>query len=242
MGVRDTPRYNKGPCFEAFPFPNANPEQRRRIASLAEQIDAHRRDAQERDSGATMTAIYHVVEKLRAGTTLSPSDRRIHDVAACSVLSELHDQLDAVVAEAYGWSWPEPPALILERLVALHDRRVEEETAGTIRWLRPEYQLPRFGGAADAASVAPTLDLPATPATVTGAGAVVAQTPWPSDAIGQITVLRSMAAMTPLSIEEAVQRLVGAKRDIVHRHLETLAMLGEVRDVGGGRYAVTVVS
>ena len=73
---------------------------------------------------------------------------------------------------------------------------------------------------------------------VTAAPAATAPTPWPTDAIGQITVLRSMAAMTPVSIEEAVQRLVGAKRDIVHRHLETLAMLGEVRDVGGGRYAV----
>ena len=62
--------------------------------------------------------------------------------------------------------------------------------------------------------------------------------PWPADAIGQITALRSMAAMTPLCIEKAVQRLVGAKRDIVHRHLETLALLGEVRDVGGGRYVV----
>jgi hypothetical protein len=34
---------------------------------------------------------------------------------------------------------------ILERLVALHDERVEEEKRGTVRWLRPEYQIPRFG-------------------------------------------------------------------------------------------------
>jgi hypothetical protein len=107
-----------------------------------------------------------------------------------------------------------------------------------VRWLRPEYQRSRYGRAEDAAATAPTLGLPAETSVAKPSAAPAAATPWPADAIGQITVLRSMAAMTPVSIEEAVQRLVGAKRDIVHRHLETLAMLGEVRDVGGGRYAV----
>jgi hypothetical protein len=239
LGVGNDPRYNKGVCFEPFPFPHATAPHRTRIGAIAERLDAHRRRVLDVATSLTMTTIYNVLEAIRTGHTLSAKDRAAYDLAAAGVLLDLHDELDAAVAEAYGWSWPEPPALILERLVALHDRRVEEEVAGTVHWLRPEYQRPRFGGETDAQAPVPTLGLPDTPRV---AAAPAASPLWPADAIGQITVLRSMAAMTPVSIEEAMQRLVGAKRDIVHRHLETLAMLGEVRDVGGGRYAVAAGS
>ena len=37
-----------------------------------------------------------------------------------------------------------PDAEILTRLVALNAARAAEEAAGTIRWLRPEYQEDRF--------------------------------------------------------------------------------------------------
>lgn len=55
---------------------------------------------------------------------------------------DLHDELDALVAHAYGWPWPMPKEEILDRLVALHDARVVEEKAGKVRWLRPDYQIP----------------------------------------------------------------------------------------------------
>jgi hypothetical protein len=240
MGVGNDLRYTKGTCFDAFPFPSASAKQQQRIRDVAEAIDRHRRRAI--GAGAEITLLYNVVHALRTGGTLSASERALHDRTACGVLRDLHDDLDNAVAEAYGWSWPEPPALILERLVALHDRRAEEEASGTVRWLRPDYQRPRYGRADEAAVAAPTLDLPADTPIAKPSAAPVAATPWPPDAVGQITVLRAMAAMTPVSIEEAVKRLVGAKRDIVGRHLETLAMLGEVRDVGGGRYAVAAGS
>ncbi len=242
MGVGNDPRYNRALCFSAFPFPAPTSAQRARISDLAERIDAHRAQALARDPRVSKTGMYNVLEKLRSGDALAAAEQYTHRVAACGVLRDLHDKLDAAVAEAYGWSWPEPPALILERLVALHDRRVEEEAAGTVRWLRPDYQRPRYERNDDGAAREATLGLPAETAAAEPSAVTVATLPWPADAIGQITVLRAMAATTPVSIEEAVQRLVGAKRDIVHRHLETLAMLGEVRDVGGGRYAVTVVS
>ncbi|MBK8003721.1 MAG: hypothetical protein IPK12_07160 [Gemmatimonadetes bacterium] len=60
------------------------------------------------------------------------------------------------MAEAYGWPWPMEKEEILERLVRLHDERVEEEKRGLIRWLRPEYQIPRFAPEAAPA----TLNLP----------------------------------------------------------------------------------
>jgi hypothetical protein len=67
---------------------------------------------------------------------------------------------------------------------------------------------------------------------------VASTVPWPGDAIGQITVLRGMAAVTPVSVDDAMQRISGARRDIVRRHLETLALLGEVRTTTDGRYAI----
>jgi hypothetical protein len=237
LGDANTPRYNNKVCFPGFPFPDPSPQLRAQIADAAERLDAHRSRALDADTSMTITGLYNVIEALRDGRALTKAEQAIHRAGACGTLKDLHDELDDLVARAYGWSWPESSAVVLERLVALHDRRVEEEAAGTVRWLRPEYQRPRFGDESAAEVPAPTLGLPDAPSL----GAVPATTappPWPADAIGQITVLRSMAAMSPVSIEEAVQRLVGAKRDIVHRHLETLAMLGEVRDVGGGRYAV----
>lgn len=44
--------------------------------------------------------------------------------------------------------------------------------------------------------------------------------------------------MTPLSIDDAMHRFAEARREIVVCDLETLAILGEVQDVGDGRYAV----
>jgi hypothetical protein len=87
------------------------------------------------------------VAKLRSEEALDVAEQRVHTLAACGVLRDLHDELDALVASAYGWSWPEDPAVVLERLVALHEERVEEERKGVVRWLRPDYQQPRFGAA-----------------------------------------------------------------------------------------------
>jgi hypothetical protein len=238
LGVGNDPVYVNTACFGAFPFPVMNEESGKTISRAVENLDALRSAALERGGKITMTAIYNVIEKLENGVLLTSNDREVHRLAACDSIREAQRRLDHAVAEAYGWSWPEHPALILERLVALHDRRVEEEAVGTVRWLRPDYQRPRYGRADDAAADAPSLGLPADMPVAKPSAAPVAATPWPPDAIGQITVLRAMAAMTPVSIEEAVQRLIGAKREIVGRHLETLAMLGEVREVGGGRYAV----
>lgn len=61
------------------------------------------------------------------------------------ILKELHDKLDIAVAEAYGWPTDLSDEEILGRLVALNKERVAEEKRGLVRWLRPDYQIPRFG-------------------------------------------------------------------------------------------------
>ncbi len=228
--LEDKPRYNKSLCFDPFPFPDPGDALKNRIRKVAERLDAHRKAMLQEHRKVTMTGMYNVLSKLRSGEALDAKEREIQTAAACGILRDLHDELDRLVAEAYGWPWPEPPAKILDRLVELHDLRVAEERAGNVRWLRPEYQRPRFGGAAQAISTDEA-----------GAAILIRQppSPWPSDAIGQITALRALAVSGPITVDEATDRFVNARRDIVARHFETLALLGEVTDLGGNKYVAS---
>ncbi len=229
LGVGNDPRYNKTKCFDPFPFPNSTIALRSHVADVAERLDAHRKAALDRDERVTMTGMYNVVEKLRLGEALTDKERAIHEVAACGVLKDIHDELDALVAEAYGWPWPLTDEEILERLVRLHDERVEEEKRGHIRWLRPDYQIPRFApeGAAleleadeeEARAVKPT-----------------ERVAWPDDVIDQLAALRDAVAAEPLTAEELAAQFRGARRDAVLRHLEMLTLLGELTQGEDGRY------
>lgn len=182
-----------------------------------------------------MTGMYNVVEKLRSGEKLTPKERAIHELAACGVLKDLHDELDRLVAEAYGWPWPMEKEEILERLVQLHDERVEEEKRGLIRWLRPEYQIPRFAPEAAAAEL--PLPKAARKAAATGDGTPAAQPiPWPISAVEQVAALTGLLARGPATLEQAVAAFTGADRRLVARHLETLALMGEATVDTAGRY------
>lgn len=229
LGIDGTPRYNKGPCFESFPFPDASDDVRKKIAKVADQIDQHRKSSLARSAKVGMTAMYNVVEKLRSGSELTKAEREVNTLAACGILRDLHDELDHLVVAAYGW--PDPAANILDRLVELHDRRTEEERTGTVRWLRPEYQRPRFANDGRGAA---SHDVSEADVAVVGRPPPL---PWPTDAIGQITTLRALVLARPITVDEATACFVGARREIVERHLETLAILGEVLVVGGTQFA-----
>jgi hypothetical protein len=60
--LEDRPRYNKTRCFEPFPFPITNEQQRERIRSLGETLDAHRKRQQQLFSALTITGMYNVLE------------------------------------------------------------------------------------------------------------------------------------------------------------------------------------
>ncbi len=90
--------------------------------------------------GLTMTDMYNVLEKLRSGETLTDKEKTIHEQGLVSVLKQIHDELDAVVFDAYGWPVTLTDEEILERLVALNAERAAEEARGLIRWLRPDFQ------------------------------------------------------------------------------------------------------
>ena len=92
-----------------------------------------------------MTEIYNLRDRQRAGQLGDLIEVERASAARVGIISRLHDLIDAEVAAAYGWPVDLPPAEIVARLVALNAERAAEERAGTIRWLRPEYQIPRFG-------------------------------------------------------------------------------------------------
>ncbi|MBS0582881.1 MAG: DUF559 domain-containing protein, partial [Proteobacteria bacterium] len=104
LGVGNDPVYNNSRCFEPFPFPAANVEQQSRIRDLAEQLDAHRKRQQAAHPDLTLTGMYNVLDKLRSGEELTAKERTIHEHGLVSVLRQLHDELDAIVLDAYGWS------------------------------------------------------------------------------------------------------------------------------------------
>ncbi|MEX2181321.1 MAG: DNA methyltransferase [Gemmatimonadaceae bacterium] len=242
--LEDRPRYNKSLCFDPFPFPDPPAGLRERIAALAEKLDTHRKDAIARDERVTMTGMYNVVKKLCSDEALTPKERSIHEIAACGVLRDLHAELDALVAKAYGWSWPLEQEEVLERIVALHDERVEEESEGKVRWLRPDYQIPRF--APNQAARANTLGLDekprakakgkdkATAASEGKGGAVKAL--WPERAHEQLQAIGALLGHQVLSTAQIADLFTGAKKEHVARHLETLALMGEVVEEKAGRF------
>ncbi len=103
--LEDRPVYNKSRCFEPFPFPALEEgELKQRIRDLGERLDAHRKRQQAQHSGLTLTGVYNVLEKLRSGAPLTAKDKLIHEQGLVTVLQQIHDELDAAVLEAYGWS------------------------------------------------------------------------------------------------------------------------------------------
>jgi hypothetical protein len=79
LGVGNDPRYNKTRCFDPFPFPACDEPAKARIRALGEELDAHRKRVQAQHPGLSLTAMYNVLEKLRAASVLNPAPNRNPD-------------------------------------------------------------------------------------------------------------------------------------------------------------------
>ncbi len=226
LGVGNDPRYNKSRCFDPFPFPNCTEHQKDRIRAIAESLDAHRKRAQTQH-GLGLTTIYNVLEKVRAGELLTAKDKTVHDAALVSTLRQLHDDLDAAVADAYGWPWPLTDADILERVVALNAQRAAEEAEGHIRWLRPDYQKPLFSGTKQGKLKLDALDSKSSDAKPKKP-AKAKKTPWPKTLAERVKAVEATlsAAAKPVTAAELTKHFIRAKQPDIQEILETLVTLG----------------
>jgi hypothetical protein len=221
--LEDRPRYNKTRCFDPFPFPEATEPQRVVIRDLAERLDAHRKAAQLR--GATITGMYNLLEMLRSGESFTAREREQHEVAQTEILRQLHDELDAAVADAYGWPVDLPEADILLNLVALNKERAVEEARGVVRWLRPAYQAPETVTATTPALLPVETDVESIAALIP-----LEPQPWPRELKDQLGALRgvltSSARLWTLEAVAQAFRSRGRYRESIAAHLDLLTDLG----------------
>jgi hypothetical protein len=150
VGKGNDPVYNNTVCFDPFPFPEIGDAPKTSIRALGEELDATRKRVQAEHPDLTLTGLYNVLEKIRVGAALSDAEEDIKHRGLVLILKQLHDEIDALTAQAYGWPADLNDEQILERLVALNAERAKEEATGHVRWLRPEYQIPRFAKGAAA--------------------------------------------------------------------------------------------
>jgi hypothetical protein len=117
---------------------------------------------------------------------------------------------------------------LLTRLVALNRERAEEEARGLVRWLRPEYQIPRLQKSVALPSGA---QIEADIVVPDGAG----RPKWPTDPFQQIRDLRELLARAPAPLTPDLLatafdgRLTDKRRARVEQVLETLVVTGAAR-------------
>ncbi len=228
--LEDRPRYNKTRCFDPFPFPDCTELQKHAIRDVADRLDTHRKRQQELHPRLTLTGMYNVLGTLRMGDTFTEEDRNIYEAGLVGILRLLHDELDAAVFEAYGWSPTLTTEQILVNLVALNAQRHAEEAGGLVRWLRPEFQAP------NALPTQTTLGglLPAEAGT-----AKLRKQPWPATLTDQVRVVKDSLRAQPLQTPQQIASgFKPASRTRIAEILDTLTALGQTRLGTEDRYTL----
>jgi len=204
--------------FPACVTDDSNSNLTARLSDLGERLDAFRKERLDAHDFLTMTGLYNVLERVRELENecdvppLTDKERDIYDAGQLQILKELHDDIDRATIEAYGWDDLIPelvgkpgattPSLhktedqeaaeeeLLSRLVALNQERAAEEANGQVRWLRPDYQIPKLGHKVktpDAEQL--EAELPVAAATN--------QPAWPTEELDQIRIVREVLAKAP---------------------------------------------
>jgi hypothetical protein len=173
--------------------------------------------------------MYNVLEKLRSGERIEGKDREIYDSGLLGILRDLHDQIDAAVADAYGWPADLSDDEILHRLVDLNKQRAAEEARGQVRWLRPEYQNPA-GHQSAAKGEQGALDI--------GPKDTATKVPWPKSLPEQIAAVQAaLADLGEATPEQVARQFQRGRSGTVQPLLESLSALGHARPTEGGRFA-----
>lgn len=235
LGMGNDPVYVKTSCFDPFPFPDPDENLKARLRSLGEELDATRKRVQAEHPDLTLTGLYNVLEKIRAGAALTPADEDVRQRGLVLILKELHDQIDAATAQAYGWPVDLTDEEILERLVALNAERAREEAAGHVRWLRPDYQIPRFAKGAKA--MTGDLDLGETVVALDKGLPDFPKDPYEAPLAIERLLIAAGRPMDAAELARGFKR--GGKRieQRITQALTTLARYGNIIALDGGRYA-----
>lgn len=261
LGVGNDSRYSKSRVFDPFPFPDMECALSNALAELGDRLDSFRKERLAQHAFLTMTDMYNVLERLREmeasvdAAPLSDKEKDIYEAGLISVLRDIHDQIDRNVFATYGWGdlgarlvgkpgATTPSRLksedqlaaeeeLLARIVALNQERALEEKRGKVRWLRPEYQIPRLlrrvpGSEQVEANLGET--------------GLVEDRTWPSDGLAQIRTVRDVLqeAAAPLDSAALSSLFTGRnsqkRRDRVAEVLETLVATGAARTAAGGYF------
>lgn len=275
-GKANTPVYNSR-CFDTFALPDLteNPTLRSRLAILGERLDTFRKERLSAHDFLTMTGLYNMLARVRelewkSGpgrhnekaaeiATLSDKERDFYDAGQIAILKEIHDEIDALVLAAYGWSDLAPDLVgrpgattgnsyksdaqvkaeeeLLGRLVALNQTRAAEEADGLVRWLRPDYQVPKLSHKVARPEGQQTeADLVIRP----GAD----KPKWPTDNGEQITVLvdllrKAHAPVLPEALAASFDgRNTPRRKERIASLLDTLTTIGLARLESESRYFI----
>lgn len=188
----------------------------------------------------TLTGLYNVLEKVRAGAALSPAEADVKARGRVLILKDLHDQIDRATGDAYGWPHDLTDEQILQNLVALNAERAKEEAAGYVRWLRPDYQIPRFAKGA-AAPETGELDLGASVVPI-GSKKDGGSPAFPKDRGEQVMAIRAVlqSAGRPMDAAAVSRAFKGGGKKIeplVVQALATLVRYAEISALSDGAYA-----
>lgn len=261
--LEDRPRYHKTRTFDPFPFPACiiDPDaDNSHFDDLGESLDAFRKGRLEGWDWLTMTRAYNALERYReamnGGDPLTEQERDVHERAQIAILAEIHDEIDLAVLAAYGWldledtligkpggTTPSPckspeqeeaEEELLSRLVALNKERAGEEARGHVRWLRPDYQIPKLKHKVPGVDEAEQVE----------ADLAIDQGPdkpsWPKDGLEQIRLVRDVLSIArgPVDAEAVTrafkQQYSKKRRERIEHVLANLAELGLARQDEGG--------
>lgn len=240
LGVGNDPRYSKSKVFDPFPFPSPGDLLTAKIRASAEELDAFRKERQREHPELTLTQMYNVLEKLKANVSLDESDDATKDKGLIVILKEHHDKLDRLVFEAYGWSPTMTDEQILENLVVLNRERITEELRGHVRWLRPDYQIPRFGKQLDKQAVEE--DGAQITAPLDWGEMAARRMSFPSDAVAQtaaiFAALATAGGPVDASIISAKYRKTKNLEKLISEVLASLARLGHLATKDGKTFQI----
>jgi hypothetical protein len=238
LGVGNDPVYVKTKVFDPFPYPSAGELLKAQIRTVAEELDAFRKQRQRAYPSLTLTQIYNVLQKVRVAATLDDDEERIKEQGLIIILKEYHEKLDALVFKAYGWQESLSDEDILLGLVELNHKRATEERRGHVRWLRPDYQIPLFGKDVDKMAAREE-----GAQVIADLGLAPSRKPsFPTDAVAQTAAVFGALASArgPLEASSIAAQFRKTRKleETIFNVLESLARLGYVSSKDGKTFEV----